>query len=132
VNNKIKVIYQDKDITITRDFVRLAGHSYRETIPVGSISNARVTSLEIGNYRTAAPLLVLIGLISLVFFFMGFIFIALGIGAWFTKIYRHTLIAKVDGSGYTLIPSGPRGRLRSIASTINGLALSKKLTAVTS
>ena len=118
----IPIVYQDKRITITKDFIRIAGAS-SETISINQISTIEVVQKEKNNYRKATPLFIIVGLLT-VTFGIGFLFLAWGIASWFYKEYTYTL--QIDSiPGVFEIP-GKKARLKSLAHTIHGLAFSKQ------
>jgi Ammonium Transporter Family len=125
------IIYQDKDITITRAFIHsrhLFGGS--ETAPLRYITRAHVIRDQVGTYQPATPIFLVIGIATL-WIGIGWLFFALAIAAWFTKIYRYTLALETHYSssfGYIKLHSSKRkSGLKSLAITINGIILSNKV-----
>lgn len=118
-------VYKDPDITITRDFLHFP-HGERETIQINSISEIIASRTETGDYKAGAVLFFIIG-IATVWFVIGFLFLVLGIAAWNTRIYSYHLKIRVGENIMEILSSKSRGHVKSIASTIRGLAFSQKI-----
>ncbi len=73
------MIYQDKQITITKDFIRVNDFEI-EAIAISTIKKAYVKAQVIGDFKNVAIMFFVLGILS-IWFLIGFVFIALGIGA---------------------------------------------------
>jgi TM2 domain-containing membrane protein YozV len=61
-----------------------------EAIALNSIKKSSVKPEVIGDFKSGAILYFVLGVLS-IWFLIGFLFIALGIAAWNTKIYKYIL-----------------------------------------
>ena len=119
------MIYSDRDIVITKEFIKVKDF-YLEAIPINTVTKAFVKSEINGSYRPGAILFFLLGILS-IWFLIGFLFIAMGIAAWFTNTYKHSLmIERADATWYVL-EGKKKSYLSSLATTINGLVFTKSL-----
>lgn len=125
---KFPIIFQDKDLTITKEFISMRGGDH-EAIRIDWISEVMITREKIGDYKSGAILFAIIGAFTIAFG-IGILFFALAIAAWNTNIYKHSLQIKVVDKIITIKTSKHRSGLKSIANTIKGLSLSNKLNVV--
>lgn len=123
------VIYHSPDLVITRDFIRFK-YSDRETIPINTISEIRITRSVVGDHKKAATFFFLLGILSF-WFLIGFLFLAFGVAAYFTKIYSYQLTIFSGGTGWIIKEGGKKGTIKSMAQTIRGLATSAKILSAT-
>lgn len=123
--HRFPIIYQDKQITITKDFISLP-KGEREIISIASISGITVTRNRVGNYKNAGILFFIVGVFTIAFG-IGWLFLAWGIGAMLTNVYEYNLKVIVDGRPVLLLTGKGGYRLKSLAKTIHGLSLSKSL-----
>lgn len=121
----IDIIYQDREITITGDFLMVAGAD-KEAVAISRLSNPRITKEQTGNYQAASILFVIVGIFT-VAFMIGWLFIAWGIAAWFSKIYTYHLLVDIDEVGVTLLTSKSRGRLARISRALASELIKKEL-----
>lgn len=123
--SKIPIICRQGDITITKDFLMASGRDW-ETIPINQVSEITMTSRVVKDYRAGAILLLIIGIFT-ISFGIGFLFIALGIGAWYSKVYQYSLYVTVKEKRIWLLNHRRSGPLKSIVRTLHGLNLSMRL-----
>jgi hypothetical protein len=121
----VTIIYQDSDLTITKDFIRSI-YTRREVIPMDTITGAQVGQEVTKDYKQGAVLFFLLGILT-VWFAIGFLFIALGIGAWNYKEYRYTLYLVSRGDVLPVKVSTSKRKLKSLANTIIGIVWTKSV-----
>lgn len=119
------LIFKSPDLTLTRDFIILPSGEH-EAIPINAVTEVTVSRTLTGDYKSGAVLFFILGVLS-IWFFVGFIFIALGLAAWNTNTYSYDLYILAHGERIHLATAKKKGGLKDIARTINGLSLSKKI-----
>ena len=122
---KIPILYKNKDLTITKEFISVKGGD-PEAIRIDWISEVRITRKKQGDYKAGAILLFIIGAFTIAFG-VGIVFFALAIAAWNTNIYEYSLQVKAVNRLTTLQTSKRKSALTSLANTLRGLSLSNKL-----
>ena len=128
MTSKFPISYQDKSLTITKDFITIKGGDH-EAIRIDWISEVRITREQKGDYKAGAILFFIIGAFTIMIG-IGLLFFALGIAAWNTNIWEYRLQIKVVDETITLRTSKRKSNLKALANTIRGLSLSNKLHAV--
>lgn len=119
-------VFSDKNITITKDFIHQV-NGEREVIRIDSISQIEVSRIIAGDYKAGAILFFILGILS-IWFLVGFVFLALGIAAWNTKIYLYSLTVTTNGTKIYLFEKWKsHSYLKGIARTLQGLTLSNKV-----
>jgi ABC-type thiamin/hydroxymethylpyrimidine transport system permease subunit len=121
----LKIVYQDKEITITPEFIRFS--RLQDTIIRTSlITRVQVKTQVYGNFRRASPLFFLLGTSILYSIPVGLFFIASAIASLIVRRVRYVLILELFDVEKE-IQRGSRYHLRGIANTINGIILSNQI-----
>lgn len=119
------LIYKSRDLIITRDRLILP-RGDREAIMLSDIEEISAVRRKTGDYKSGAVLFFILGVLS-IWFFVGFIFIALGIAAWNKNIYSYHLSIKLRGASVELLSGKSRWRVMSLARTLQGVSGAPRL-----
>lgn len=117
------LIYKSPDLIITKDRIILPGGD-SEAILLSDIEKVSTARRKIGDYKAGAVLFFILGILSF-WYFVGFIFIALGIAAWNTNIYSYHLSIKLHRVSVELLSS--KRRVGSLARTLRGACVAPRL-----
>lgn len=116
--SRLPIIYQDKRITVTDSFIRVASMQDR-VILLDQVNHAWVHRYR-GNHKKGAPMFFVIGI---VFLFIvppiGVWLLLMAAGSWFAPRYEYSLILAIGRTDRILYDSMKARGIRRAAKAIN-------------
>lgn len=97
-----------------------------EFIPLDVLVSVTVTREQTGDYLQAAAGFFLLSILS-IWFLIGWLFMAWGVAALFTKKYCYRLVITTCSGSYVIMERRSKGPVISLCRTIEGLITSRRL-----